>query len=92
MTLWRVREFQQDDLDAVVRIWDDPKAGGLEPVFGLSELLTAVRSGQPTIVATVGDEIVGTAVAALHGDQAWILRVGLATAWGQRGIGSALLA
>ena len=64
MTLWRVREFQQDDLDAVVRIWDDPKAGGLEPVFGLSELLTAVRAGQPTVVATVGDEIVGTAVAA----------------------------
>ena len=92
MALWRVREFQQDDLEAVVRIWDDPKTGGLEPVFGLSELLTAVRAGQPTIVATVGDEIVGTAVAALHGDQAWILRVGLATAWRQRGIGSALLA
>ena len=92
MALWRVREFQQADLDAVVHIWDDPKTGGIEPVFGLSELLAAVRAGQPTIVATVGDEVVGTAVAAVDGDQAWILRVGLATAWRQRGIGSALIA
>jgi transitional endoplasmic reticulum ATPase len=91
MALWRVREFQQDDLDAVVRIWDDPASGGATPVFGLSELLAAVRAGQPTVVATVRDEVVGAAAATLSGEQAWILRIGLATAWRQRGIGSALL-
>ncbi|MCW2500169.1 MAG: family N-acetyltransferase [Frankiales bacterium] len=92
MALWRVREFHPDDLDAVLRIWDDPRTGGAEPVFGLAELLAAVRAGQPTVVATVGDEVIGTAVAAVSGDQAWILRVGLAAAWRQRGVGSSLLA
>jgi transitional endoplasmic reticulum ATPase len=92
MAIWRVREFHPDDLDAVVRIWDDPRTGGTEPVFGLAELLAAVRAGQPTVVATVGDEVVGTAVAAVSGEQAWILRVGLASAWRQRGVGSSLLA
>ena len=91
MALWRVREFHQADLDAVVRIWDAPKTGGLEPVFGLSERLAAIRGGQPTVVATVGEEVVGSAVGTVSGEQAWILRVGLATAWRQRGIGSALL-
>jgi transitional endoplasmic reticulum ATPase len=92
MPLWRVREFQQDDLDAVVRIWDDPQSGGVQPVFSLAELLGAVRAGHPTVVATVGDEVVAGAVASVSGEQAWVLRLGLATDWRQRGIGGALLA
>jgi GNAT superfamily N-acetyltransferase len=91
MALWRVREFRQDDLDALVRVWDDPHASDTEPVFRLSELLSAVRAGQPTVVATVGDEVVAGAVATVGGEHAWVLRLGLATEWRQRGIGSALL-
>jgi transitional endoplasmic reticulum ATPase len=91
MALWRIREFHDDDLDAAVRMWDDPSTGGTEPVFALSEVIAAVRSGEPAVAAVVGDELVGTAVATVHGERASVLRVSLAAGWRQRGIGSALL-
>lgn len=51
MVLWRVRDFHDDDLDAAIRLWGDPAAGGEAPVFGLSDLVTAVRAGEPAVVA-----------------------------------------
>src|SRR6476620_741275 len=88
--MWRVREFQADDLDAAVRLWDDPAASSEAPLFGLSDLIAAVRSHQPTVVAVVGEELAGVAVATVTGDQAWVMRISLAAAW-RRGIGSAML-
>lgn len=35
----------------------------------------AVRSGTAALVAEGADGLIGTAVAAVHGDHAWILRV-----------------
>jgi transitional endoplasmic reticulum ATPase len=89
MAPWRIREFHEDDLDAAVRIWDSPAHHA--SVFSVSELIGAVRAGEPTVVATVGDELVGTAVAAAHDERAWILCITLAPAWRHRGLGSALL-
>jgi hypothetical protein len=39
MTPWRIRDFHEDDLDAAIRIWDDPAAGTAAPVFGVSDLI-----------------------------------------------------
>ena len=89
--MWRVREFHADDLDAVVRLWDDPAASSEAPLFGLSDLIAAVRSHQPAVVAVVGEELAGVAVATVTGDQAWVMRISLAAAWRRRGIGSAML-
>src|SRR6476660_200431 len=89
--MWRVREFHADDLDAAVRLWDDPAASSEAPLFGLSDLIAAVRSHQPTVVAVVGEELAGVAVATVTGDQAWVMRISLAAAWRRRGIGSAML-
>ncbi len=91
MAMWRVRDFHDDDLDAVIRLWDDPNAGDSEPVFTLSELVAAVRSNEPAVVATVGDEVVACAVAEIDKDRAWLLRLSLSPDWRHRGIGSALL-
>jgi MoxR-like ATPase/GNAT superfamily N-acetyltransferase len=91
MPIWRVRDFHDDDLDAAVRLWDDPASGDAEAVFLLSELIAAVRSNQPAVVATVDDEIVGCAVAEMDQDRAWILRISLSSNWRNRGIGSSLL-
>ena len=91
MAMWRVRDFHDDDLDAVIRLWDDPAAGDSEPVFSLSELVAAVRSNQPAVVATVAEEVVACAVAELDKDRAWLLRISLSPHWRHRGIGSALL-
>jgi transitional endoplasmic reticulum ATPase len=91
MALWRVRDFHDDDLDAAIRLWDDATAGDAEPVFSLSELVAAVRSKEPAVVATVNDEMIGCAVAELDKDRAWVLRLSLHPSWRKRGIGSALL-
>jgi transitional endoplasmic reticulum ATPase len=42
-TPWRIRDFHPDDLDAAVRLWDNPAASSEAPVFGLSDLIAAVR-------------------------------------------------
>jgi transitional endoplasmic reticulum ATPase len=91
MTPWRVRDFHADDLDAVVRLWDNPAASSEAPAFSLSDLIAAVRSHEPAVVAVAGEELVGAAVATVSGDRAWVMRISLAGAWRQRGIGSAML-
>ncbi len=91
MATWRVRDFHADDLDAAIRLWDDPAASSEAPAFGLSDLIAAVRSHEPAVVAVVGDQVVGVAVAAVGGDRAWVMRISLAGAWRHRGIGSAML-
>lgn len=89
--LWRVRDFHADDLDAAVRLWDRPADAHEAPVFGMSDLIAAVRVNEPAVVAVVGEEVVGAAVATVSGDTAWVMRISLAAAWRRRGIGSAML-
>jgi transitional endoplasmic reticulum ATPase len=91
MTPWRIRDFHEDDLDAAVRLWDDPEAGTGAPVFGVSDLISAVRAGAPAVVAVVGEDLVGTAVATIAGARAQVMRISLAPGWRGRGIGSAML-
>src|ERR1700678_2076723 len=91
MVLWRGRDFHDDDLHAAIRLWGDPAARGQGPGFGLSDLVTAVRAGEPAVVAVVGDQLAGTAAATVSGGRAWIVRISLAAAWRNRGIGSAVL-
>ncbi|MEU6574821.1 GNAT family N-acetyltransferase [Streptomyces sp. NPDC046805] len=93
MPVWRMRDFHDDDLDQAIQLWDQ---NGMDaramPVFPISEVIAAARAGQPAVVAVVGDELVGVAVARADGDRAWVLLVALAAGWRQRGIGSDLLA
>jgi transitional endoplasmic reticulum ATPase len=91
MAPWRIRDFHADDLDAAVRLWENPAASSEAPAFGLSDLIAAVRSHEPAVAAVVGDEVVGVAVATVAGDRAWVMRISLAAAWRRRGIGSAML-
>jgi transitional endoplasmic reticulum ATPase len=91
MTPWRIRDFHEDDLDAVVRLWDDPAAGTAVPVFGVSDLISAVRTGAPAVVAAVSDEVVGIVVASISGARAMVMRISLAPGWRHRGISSAML-
>lgn len=54
--------------------------------------MAAARAGGPAVVAVVGEDLVGMAVAQTQGDRAWITLVALAGRWRNRGIGSALVA
>lgn len=93
MPTWRLRDFHDDDLDRAIQIWDQSRqADDAPPVFPVSEVMAAARIGEPAVVAVVGDDLVGLAVAQAQGDRAWVLQVALAERWRNRGIGSALLA
>jgi transitional endoplasmic reticulum ATPase len=90
---YRVRDFRDDDLDRAIQVWDQNRAADdASPVFSISEVMAAVRAGQPAVVAVVADELVGVAVAQADGERAWVQLIALAAGWRNRGIGSALLA
>jgi AAA+ superfamily predicted ATPase len=92
MPPWRLRDFHDDDLDQAISISDQSRRPDEpQPVFPISEVIAAARSGLPAVVAVVGDELVGMAVAQLQDERAWIALVALASRWRNRGIGSALL-
>ena len=92
MPPWRLRDYHDEDLDQAVVVWDQSRGSdSAEPVFSVAEVVAAARAGQPAVVAEVGDEVVGMAVAQTQGERAWILLVALASRWRNRGIGSALL-
>lgn len=93
MPAWRLRDYHDEDLDQAIAIWDQSRGpGSAEPVFSVAEVMAAARAGQPAVVAEVGDEVVGMAVAQTQGERAWILLVALGSRWRHRGIGSVLLA
>ncbi|WP_460353222.1 ATP-binding protein [Mycobacterium sp. ZZG] len=93
MPPWRLRDFHDDDLDRAISVWDQSREPGEPPpAFPVSEVIAAARSGQPAVVAVVGDQLVGMAVAQVTGDRAWISMMALSERWRGRGIGSALIA
>lgn len=93
MPTYRLRDFREDDLDQVIAVWDQSRQPDEPvPVFPLSEVLAAGRSGQPAVVAVVEDEVVGVAVAHAEGERGWLLLMALANRWRDRGVGSALIA
>jgi len=92
MPAWRLRDYHEADLDQAIQIWDQSRGpGSAEPVFSVAEVMAAARSGQPAVVAEVGDEVVGMAVAQVQGERAWIMLVAIGSRWRDRGVGSALL-
>ena len=54
-------------------------------------MLGALRDGGTAVVMTVGEVVVGAAVARVFGDRGWIVLLALADDWRGRGLGSAML-
>ncbi|HWT24380.1 MAG TPA: hypothetical protein VN213_12820 [Solirubrobacteraceae bacterium] len=85
----RVREFHEDDLDQLVRVWEDSRSPDRRAVYGLAEVLGALRDEGVAVVATVGEVVVGAAAARVGGDRAgscsWRSRTtGAGRGWGAR--------
>ncbi|MGW0286725.1 ATP-binding protein [Streptomyces sp. NPDC003236] len=92
MPVWHLRDYHDDDLDQAIQIWDQSRGADEDRVFPVSEVMAAAKSGQTAVVAVVGEELVGMAVAESYAKRGWILLVALASRWRERGIGSALVA
>jgi N-acetylglutamate synthase-like GNAT family acetyltransferase len=87
---WFIRDYHHDDLEAVVRLLDATSAHQ-GSVFGLSEVIAALRDDQPAVVAQRDDEVVGVVVSVVSGDRAWVARLAIAEEWRGQGMASALL-
>jgi transitional endoplasmic reticulum ATPase len=91
MAGWRIRDFHDDDIDQLVRIWDESRVTDLQPVYGLAEVVAAARGGGLAVAAVHGEVVVGSAIARIAGDRAWVLLLALASDFRGRGLGSAML-
>jgi len=90
MTGWRLRDFHPDDLDGILALWEEIKASGTEPVYGLSEVLASCEKDD-AVVAVVGEKVVGAVVGRAAHAQGWIVFLATLEDWQSQGIGSALL-
>ena len=81
---WFVRDYHDDDLESVVRLLDATVAHQ-GSVFGLAEVIAALRDDQPAVIAQRDDEVVGVVVATVSGDRAWVARLALAESWRGQG-------
>ncbi|MEU9118916.1 bifunctional GNAT family N-acetyltransferase/ATP-binding protein [Streptomyces sp. NPDC048506] len=92
MSPWRLRNLEEGDLDQVVRIWEESRDTAADPAVSLAEVVSALHSDGPAVVAVVGDQVVGAVVSSVAQERAWVLRLAIARQWRRHGIGSALLA
>lgn len=75
MSRTRIREFHDDDLDAIVRLWEEA-AREEAPVYALSEVIASCQRDH-AVVAVRDDEIVGAAVGRAAHAQGWIVFFGV---------------
>jgi GNAT superfamily N-acetyltransferase len=87
---WFIRDYHDDDLESVVRLLDATSAQQ-GSVFGLAEVIAALRDDQPAVVAQRDDEVVGAVISTVSGDRGWVVRLAIAEEWRGQGMASALL-
>jgi transitional endoplasmic reticulum ATPase len=91
MATWEIRDFDPTDLDDAVRVWDESHDTESPLLFSVAEIIEALTHGEPAIVATAGGLVIGTTVARVTGERAWILRIAIVGGWRGMGLGSAML-
>ncbi len=91
MTTWKIRDFHPQDVEGILALWQSLKANGVEPVYDLSEVLASCEKDH-AVVAVLGEQVVGAAVARAAHDQGWIVFLATLPVFRGRGIGTSLLA
>ena len=91
MTGWRIRDYHADDVDGILRLWEQMLASNAEPVYGLSDVLASCAKDH-AVVAVVGEEVVGAAIGRAAHAQGWVVFLATEADMRGSGIGSSLLA
>ncbi len=50
----RLRDYQASDMDAILRLWDEVRDEGVEPVYALAEVLASCEKDH-AIIAVRGE-------------------------------------
>ncbi len=87
---FRIRDFQPQDIDALLRLWEEALSAGQDPVYSIAEVLASCEKDH-AVVAVSGSTVVGVAVARAAHEQGWIVFFWTAASVRRQGIGSALL-
>jgi transitional endoplasmic reticulum ATPase len=88
---WLTRDYHDDDLEGVVHLWESTAVLGQASVFTVSECIGALRAHQPAVVAVIGGDVVGVALATISGDRAWVTRIAVHPEHRRQGVSAALL-
>lgn len=91
MAGWRIRDYHADDVDGILRLWEQVTAEGSEPVYSLSEVLASCAKDH-AVVAVVGEQVVGAAIGRAAHAQGWVVFLATESNMRGAGIGSSLLA
>lgn len=86
----RFRNFQAVDTDGLLKLWDQARDSGFEPVYSLAEILASCDKDY-AIVAHEGDEFIGAAVGRVAHEQGWVVLLVVAENHQAKGIGRRLL-
>ncbi|NMO00249.1 ATP-binding protein [Gordonia sp. TBRC 11910] len=68
----RVRDFHDDDLDSIVRLWEAAYHRGTPPVYSMAEVIASCQQDH-AMVATVDDKVVAVAVGRAAHAQGWVV-------------------
>ncbi|HEX2508036.1 MAG TPA: bifunctional GNAT family N-acetyltransferase/ATP-binding protein [Miltoncostaeaceae bacterium] len=74
-----------------MRVWTASHDGAERALFPVAEVIEALGGGAPAVVAVDGSRVVGTCVARVTGERAWVLRIAIDPDHRGRGVGSGLL-
>ena len=78
MAVPHIRDFDPADLDdAVARLERRRTTAAARPLFPVAEVIEALGGGEPAVVAVDDGRVVGTCVARVTGERAWVLRIAI---------------
>ena len=90
MTRTSIRDFHDDDLDGVVRLYEDVNREQLGSVYALSEVIASCQEDHAA-VAILDEKVIGAAVGRAAHAQGWIVFFAVADSADSAQIGAGLL-
>lgn len=91
MTATYIRDFHDDDLDDIVRLWGEThEDGGAAAIYSLAEVIASCQKDY-AVVATAGDRLVGAAVGRAAHAQGWVVFFATSGVEGSDKVGGELL-
>ncbi|WP_029088978.1 ATP-binding protein [Brevibacterium album] len=73
-----VRDLRTDDLGRMVSLWEETRTPGIEPVYGLPEVLASCQADEAVVAVVEGeDRLIGAAVGRAAHEQGWVVFLGI---------------